>query len=212
MSRQQEYRELEPMERRAAMMKVAGMSESVISHFLDCDSGLINAILKRPRVARYMIALESTFVTEIAKSAKILDTAILNSATRAFQIEKEVMERLFEKNDSIRAQLGAAATAQDILDRAGKRAPTKVLAEVVHTIDAEALGLVAQVLEESKTIDVTPRKGFRDAEEARQHARQREPHGVAGEEAPDAGPEAVHREDAASGHEAPAEDQGRRVA
>ena len=212
MSRQQEYRELEPMERRAAMMKVAGMSESVISHFLDCDSGLINAILKRPRVARFMIALESTFVTEIAKSAKILDTAILNSATRAFQIEKDVMERLYEKQDSIRAQLGAAATAQDILDRAGKRAPTKVLAEVVHTIDSEALELVANVLKEAEAIDVTPRRGFRDAEEARQRARQREPDGLAGEEAPDEGAEAVHRDGEAPGDEGAPQDQGRRVA
>jgi hypothetical protein len=159
MSRHLDYRDLEPLERRVALMRAAGMSEAVIGRFIDTDYMTVNAILKRPRVARFLIALESTFVNEISKSAKHLDAAIQEEAHRAFHIERDVMERLYAKESDIRAQLGAAATAQDILDRAGKRAPTKIQGEVVHTIDAEALARVADVLQEHngrKVIDVTP--------------------------------------------------------
>jgi hypothetical protein len=156
MSRHLDYRDLEPLERRVALMRAAGMSEAVIGRFIDTDYMTVNAILKRPRVARYLIALESTFVNEIGPSAKHLDEAIQNEARRAFIIEKDVMERLYAKEDSIRAQLGAAATAQDILDRAGRRAPTKVQTEVTHTIDAEALARVAEVLNEHQALDITP--------------------------------------------------------
>ncbi|GEM_PF-3910314 len=134
------------------------MSEAVIGRFLDTDYMTVSYILKRPRVARFLIALESTFVQDLRESSKHLDKAIMNSADRAFTVEKEVMERLFEKADDVRAQLGAASTAQDILDRAGKRAPTKVVGEMVHTIDAEALAHVAGVLQEAhahRIIDVT---------------------------------------------------------
>src|SRR5215471_18616013 len=166
MSRHLDYRDLEPLERRVALMRAAGMSEAVIGRFIDTDYMTVNAILKRPRVARYLLALESTFVEEIAPSAKNLTAAIDNAAHRAFEIEKDVMERLYAKDQDIRAQLGAATTAQDILDRAGKRAPTKIQSETIHTIDAEALAHVAKVLGEvngHSVIDVTP--GGRDAEE-----------------------------------------------
>jgi hypothetical protein len=146
------------------MMRAAGMSEATIGHFLDCDYMTVNAILKRPRVARFLIALESTFVEDLKASAKHLDDAILSEANRAFHVEKNVMERLYEMRDSIRAQLGAAATAQDILDRAGKRAPTRVQTEVTHTIDAEALSHVAKVLGEHKAIDVTNYQNGADGE------------------------------------------------
>jgi hypothetical protein len=185
------------------MMRAAGMSDGVIARFLDMDSCLVGNIFKRPRVARYLIALEGTFVNDISKSSKILDTAIMHAADRAFVIERDVMERLYEKTDSIRAQLGAAATAQDILDRAGKRAPTKIQAEVVHTIDAEALDLVAEVLRESKAIDVT--RESRDHGSTTESAS--EPDGVAGEEAPVTGTEEVHRDGPGSGDESPQEDQ-----
>jgi hypothetical protein len=158
MPRRLEYRELEPIERRVALMRVAGMSEAVVGRFLDTDCMTVSAILKRPHVARFIIALESTFVQDLKESAKHLDNAIMNEANRAFIVEKEVMERLFAKEDDVRAQLGAATTAQDILDRAGKRAPTKVIGEVLHSVDAEALSHVADVLQEAlthKIIDVT---------------------------------------------------------
>jgi len=156
MSRHLDYRDLEPLERRVCLMRAAGMSEATIGHFLDCDYMTVNAILRRPRCARYLLALESTFVDDLRASAKHLDTAIMSEATRAFHVEKNVMERLYEMRDNIRAQIGAAATAQDILDRAGKRAPTRVQTEVTHTIDAEALANVAEVLREHKAIEVTP--------------------------------------------------------
>lgn len=138
------------------------MSEAVIGRFIDTDYMTVKQILARPRVARYLIALESTFVNEITESAKHLTTAIENEATHAFHVEKTVMDRLFKMEENVRAQLGAASTAQDILDRAGKRAPTKVQTEVTHTIDAEALAHVATVLQEvhgPATIDVTNGNG-----------------------------------------------------
>lgn len=168
MSRHLDYRDLEPLERRVALMRASGMSEATIGHFLDCDYMTVNAILKRPRVARYLIALESTFVDDIKASAKHLDDAILSEANRAFQVEKSVMERLYAMSDNIKAQLGAATTAQDILDRAGKRAPTRVQTEVMHTIDAEALSHVAKVLGEHQAIDVTPHNGSHQIEEDRE--------------------------------------------
>src|SRR5215467_3909306 len=159
MSRHLDYRDLEPLERRVALMRAGGMSEQTIGHFIDVDYMTIKAILNRPRVARYLLAIESTFADDIKHGAKILDDAITHTANRAFYIEKEVMERLFEQKESVRAQLGAATTAQDILDRAGKRAPTKIQTEVTHTIDSEALGRVAQVLKEHQAIDITPNRG-----------------------------------------------------
>jgi len=159
MSRHLDYRELEPLERRVALMRAAGMSEVVIGHFLDTDYMTVKGILERPRVARYLIALESTFVQEISESAKHLTESIEAEAVNAFHIEKNVMERLYAMEKDVRAQLGAASTAQDILDRAGKRAPTKIQTEVSHTIDAEALAHVAGVLQEihgPQVIDVTP--------------------------------------------------------
>jgi len=203
MSRHNEWRDLEPIERRAAMMRASGMSDAVIARFLDLDSTYVINIFKRPRVARYLIALESTFVTDISKSSKLLDTAILAEANRAFYVEKQVMERLFERSDCVRSQLGAAATAQDILDRAGKRAPTKIQAEVVHTIDAEALDLVAQVLGEARAIDIT--------QESRNGQAKEGPDGMAGEEAPEQGTESVHRDGSQPGDEGFAEDEARKV-
>jgi hypothetical protein len=165
MSRHLDYRELEPLERRVALMRAAGMSEQTIGHFIDVDYMTISAILKRPRVARYLLAIESTFANDIRAGAKTLDDAITHTANRAFVIEKEVMERLFEQKESVRAQLGAATTAQDILDRAGKRAPTRIQTEVTHTVDAEALSRVARVLQEHQAIDVTPRRVHEEVRE-----------------------------------------------
>jgi hypothetical protein len=140
-------------------MRAAGMSEAVIGRFIDTDYMTVKVILARPRVARYLIALESTFVNEITESAKHLDNAIQSEAAYAFDVERKVMDRLFAMEKDVRAQIGAASTAQDILDRAGKRAPTKVQTEITHTIDAEALAHVAEVLQEihgpAAAIDVT---------------------------------------------------------
>lgn len=144
------------------------MSEAVIARFIDCDQVHVANILRRPRVAIYLMALESTFVQDISEASKHLNVAIENEAVNAFHVEKTVMERLFGMEANVRAQLGAASTAQDILDRAGKRAPTKVQTEVTHTIDAEALAHVATVLEEvhrAPAIDVTNGNGYGGDEE-----------------------------------------------
>lgn len=154
MSRHLDYRDLEPIERRVALMRAAGASQNAIGRFLDCDQATVDAILSRPRVSRYLIALESTYAQGISESVGNLSTAIETAATRAFEVEQTVMERLFIQQESIRAQLGAAQTAQDILDRAGKRAPTRVQAEVQHSISPDALEHIADVLRETRTIEV----------------------------------------------------------
>ncbi|SRR6266849_5383242 len=158
MSRHLDYRDLEPVERRVALMRAAGASQAAIGRFLDCDQVTVDSILGRPRVSRYLIALESTYARGIEESVVDLSNAIEKEATRAFEIERTVMERLYDQRESIRAQLGAAATAQDILDRAGKRAPTRTVADIRHSIDPEALRHVASVLRETEAIDITPRR------------------------------------------------------
>lgn len=159
MSRSIHYRDLEPHERRAAMMRVSGLSLAAIGQFLDCDYVTVAAILKRPRVARFMLALESTMVDAIDKNhVKDLNKAIEDAAHRAFEVEETVMERLFNREYDVRAQLGAAATAQDILDRAGKRAPTQQRVQVDYGIDTHALKAAVDALREHErgAIDVTP--------------------------------------------------------
>jgi hypothetical protein len=160
MSRSIHYRDLEPHERRAAMMRAAGMSLAAIGQFLDCDYVTVAALLKRPRVARYMLALESTMVDAIDKSSvRDLNKAIEDSAHRAFEVEETVMERLFNREYDVRAQLGAAATAQDILDRAGKRAPAQQRIQVDYGIEPHALqAAVAALREHERVLDVTPRE------------------------------------------------------
>lgn len=159
MPRRIEYRELEPAERRAAMMRAAGMSLAAIGQFLDVDYVTVSAILKRPRVARFLLALESTMLAEFDKdSVKNLNAAIEDTAHRAFEIEVDVMERLFSREYDVRAQLGAASTAQDILDRAGKRAPAQQRVQIDYGIDTHALRAAVEALKEHEgIIDVTPR-------------------------------------------------------
>jgi hypothetical protein len=159
MPRHIDYRDLEPAERRAAMMRAAGMSLAAIGQFLDVDYVTVAAILKRPRVARFMLALESTMVESLDKgSVQDLNKAIEDAAHRAFDVETTVMERLFNREYDVRAQLGAASTAQDILDRAGKRAPSQQRVQVDYGIDSNSLQFAIEALKEhERAIDVTPR-------------------------------------------------------
>jgi len=159
MPRHIDYRDLEPAERRAAMMRSAGMSLAAIGQFLDVDYVTIAAILKRPRVARFMLALESTMCEGFDKnSVRDLNKAIEDAAHRAFDVETTVMERLFSREYDVRAQLGAASTAQDILDRAGKRAPSQQRVQVDYGIDPHMLSAAVEALKEhERVIDVTPK-------------------------------------------------------
>lgn len=164
MSRHLDYRDLEPLERRVGLMRAAGMSEAAIGRFIDADYTTVAAILKRPRVARYLLALETTFVESLDQaSIENLNNAIDTAAVRAFEVEQNVMERLYgQPDDNVRAQLGAAATAQDILDRAGKRAPTKIAQTNTFTIAPAVVEQLGNVLKEvsngshSTAIDITP--------------------------------------------------------
>jgi hypothetical protein len=143
------------------MMRSAGLSLAAIGQFLDVDYVTVAAILKRPRVARFMLALESTMVEGMdQRSVQGLNEAIENAAHRAFDVETTVMERLFDREYDVRAQLGAASTAQDILDRAGKRAPSQQRVQVDYGIDSHALQAAVEALREhERIIDVTPGRG-----------------------------------------------------
>jgi hypothetical protein len=105
-----------------------------------------------------MLALESTMVDAIDKDhVRDLNKAIEDAAHRAFEVEETVMERLFTREYDVRAQLGAAATAQDILDRAGKRAPAQQRIQVDYGIEPHALKAAVEALREhERVIDVTP--------------------------------------------------------
>lgn len=164
MSRNLDYKNLSPIERRVAHMHVAELSQRDISIFVDVDQATVGNILLRPHVAKYVVALHATVASELAPSYKDLSVAIDNAADRAFEIENSVMEKLYstpeDSKQYVRALIGSAATAQDILDRAGKRAPTKV----THTfeVDKDSIDRIADVMREDDRIkrahDVTPRQ------------------------------------------------------
>jgi hypothetical protein len=141
-----EYRELEAHERRIAMLRLGGASLPAIAYLMETSEAEVRAILDRPRVANYMLKIQATYVNDLAPAVKDLSEAIEHEAARAFEIEKEVMERLFANEDSVRAQLGAAATAQDILDRAGKRAPTRSIQAQVHAVAPATLEHLARII------------------------------------------------------------------
>jgi len=133
------------------------MSLAAIGQFLDVDYVTVAAILRRPRVARFLLALESTMLDGINKdTVKNLNDAIEQTTHEAFQIEVDVMRRLHKREYDVRAQLGAAATAQDILDRAGKRAPAQTRVSVDYSIDTHAIRAAVDAIREHRAIDVTP--------------------------------------------------------
>lgn len=140
-------------------MRVAGASVDNIAYLLEMSAGAINHTIKRVRVANYILLLNGIASEGLEEGILDLNDAIKSAATEAFDLEIKNMRELdligdlnnehIETRDIIKAKLGAVATAQDILDRAGKRAPTKVLSTSLHGhIPDAALERLAKVAKE----------------------------------------------------------------
>lgn len=163
MGRVSEYRDLEPRERRIAMMRAGGASATAIGMVLEIAQQTVREVLSRPRVGRAIMTLQGMVVDEVEDGVELLNSVIKATANRAFEIERTNMEDLHvmgreaeEPHVAIRAKLGAVATAQDILDRAGNRAPTKIISTNLNAnISPADLEHLAEVLKESRAIDVT---------------------------------------------------------
>lgn len=174
MSREPDYRELEPVERRIALMHVAGAQPAVIAYVLEMQPGYIEAVLARPRVARFALLVHGVASDSLSDGVKDLNAAFKAKATRAFSLQCESLEQMadFVKDDDlkpqtrVRAAMGVTFSARDILDRAGYRAPTKVYNYGQGSITPEAAVALADAArelralresEKSDVVDVTPR-------------------------------------------------------
>lgn len=169
MSRHIEGGLLDPLASKVAMMRAAGMSLEGIGFDCGCSSETIKNIVSRPEVARKIIVLESIIGRVTQGSLLDLDASIQSAAHTAFEVEKQAMvdlvsigDRNIEVDDTvaIKAITAASATAQDILDRAGKRAPTVVKTQrATGQIPQAVLDNLGIVLDEMKvTVDVTETK------------------------------------------------------
>lgn len=161
MSRELPIAVLSAAERQVANLHLGGATEPTIAQILDTSQGTVNSILRRPKVARYIMQVSALCGANMAESIENLNEAIEHAATRAFDVEVEAMERLFnldnpEDRRYVHAQTASATIAQDILDRAGKRAPTRVQQSVTYGIDDKTLNELSRVVKEHETIDVTP--------------------------------------------------------
>lgn len=156
---QGEY-ELNPSQRRIAMLSVAGMSEGAIAIQLGMAAGQISKVLKQPNVTRYITRISAEMATEIAPVARNITAELETIAGEALSRQVNVMRTLdqvgddaLEKDDlknGIRAKLGVLATTQDILDRAGKRAPTKTIGAVAHIVAPESLERLERIMSEAR--------------------------------------------------------------
>lgn len=168
---------LSPAERQIVLMHVAKASNDAIAMMLGSNQAHIREVLTRPHVLSFIGFLEMTAADSIAPTVEKLNQAIESAATRAFVVARDNMEDMHEMGEelrdggdiknSIRAKLGAVATAQDILDRAGKRAPTRIVGDVRHVIDTDALHHLAKTIEVVgvvKEIEVDPRQQASDSE------------------------------------------------
>lgn len=173
MPRKLEYRDLESHERRACMLRAAGGSIQMIALELECSAETVRQLLKRPRVARFLMLLQGFVADGVEDLVEAVNVKIRATADRAFEVESTMMEDFVDMGEQhdddphvkIRAKLGAVATAQDILDRAGNRAPTKTInTNLVGNLPAEALAGLADILKESRAIDVSKESPGREEE------------------------------------------------
>jgi len=164
------YKDLEGYERRAALMRIAGASTNDIALLLETSVAEVSHIMARPHVSKFILHVSGMVADEaieVVEAAKDVNTRIVEAAGEALDTELEIMRDLRERKDNVRALLGAASTAQDILDRAGNRAPTRSITGIVHSVNPEALARLGEVIKEMNPaapsssrldeIDVTPK-------------------------------------------------------
>lgn len=159
-------RGLSAQEGKIAAMRAAGASIDAIALLLECPPHTVALALDRPRVAQQVLILTAMMGREMAPAIKDVNEAIEAAASEAFQVNLENMRELHElgrdgglrHQDKIKAKVSASAIAQDILDRAGKRAPTRVVT-VSGKIPEAAMEHLANVVKEVSgnegAIDVT---------------------------------------------------------
>lgn len=149
-------RDLTPQERKIVHLRCAGMSMGAVALQLGTYEQNVRNILSRPHVLRYMAKLEAELCVELAPVARALSEEMEAVSGEAFdrlvdnmRSLDEIGERACASDDlknGIRAKLGAVASAQDILDRAGKRAPTKTIGAMMHVVAPEQLEKLERIM------------------------------------------------------------------
>ena len=149
---------LNPTERKVAMLHAAGMSMPAIAIQMQWTSDRVENVLKRAHVSRYITTLIAAISEEITPVARQLTVELEAFAGEALDRQVNVMRTLdrigdeaLEKSDlknGIRAKLGVLASTQDILDRAGKRAPTRTIGAVAHIVAPESLERLERIMTE----------------------------------------------------------------
>lgn len=148
--------DLEAHEKRAAMMRAAGASLEDIALLMGTSTTEVHYILNRPRVLRYLAIIEGTIAEDIKPVVATVKQQIASTAEEALGTLVKNMRDLDEMGDAladpkhaIRAKLGASFNARDILDRAGERAPTRVVSTNLNaTLPPEVLQRLESVLKE----------------------------------------------------------------
>ena len=183
------YKNLTPQESRVVLMRCAGATEAAIAVQIESDSLHVQRILARPHVAKEITKLSAQFATDAAPVIRNINAEIEAVAADAFDRLRRNMEIFDEVGDSrlaegdykngLRAKLGCVATTQDILDRAGKRAPTKTLGAVMHVVAPEQLEKLERIIGdatsgEGRYATITPGPAGEDAASIT-HGRRGEP-------------------------------------
>lgn len=160
------FKGLEEIERRIAFMHLSGASNNTIAYMCETSVNEVSVVLHRPNVARFVAQQQALYVEDLRPVMRDMNKVIAEHTEEAFEVETGVMRRMYnideEHRDYVRAQLGAASTAQDILDRAGNRAPTKVVQTNRYEIDDKTLNQLDRIMgevENRHAIDVTPSNG-----------------------------------------------------
>lgn len=160
---------LSAFERKVAMYTAGGATRDSIAYLMQTDHNVIKAVQGRPRVADFILTLSIKAASGMEDSLTDLNKTIENVADEAFRMELDNMRELnamaleTELADKpmarIKAKVSATQIAQDILDRAGKRAPTRVVqTHVGMRISEEQVDRLIGVAQElSPAIDITPK-------------------------------------------------------
>lgn len=146
---------LQGAEKRIAFLHLSDLDNSTIAFMMETSADAVHSTLIRPHVAKFIAQQRAIFVDDIRPVMKDMNLQIKEHTERAWEVEKDVMERLYDipdvHKDYVRAQLGAASTAQDILDRAGNRAPTKILQKNEYAIAPESLSQLERIMHQAKS-------------------------------------------------------------
>jgi hypothetical protein len=152
--------QLRGAEKRIAFLHLSELDNSTIAFMMETSMANVRDTLNRPHVAKFIAQQRAIFVDDIRPVMRDMNLQIKEHTERAWEVEKDVMERLYQLGDDnkdyVRAQLGAAATAQDILDRAGNRAPTKILQKNEYSIAPESLSELERIMTEANPARLAP--------------------------------------------------------